>query len=343
MPDGTTPAVAPELAWFQTTKVNYQMSASSRIVGFRMWNHKYDTSNLSQFIPWNSRGGLTTFDNTEKVEWQKTYGNNLVTSMQYGFWQYHSDYWTFAPPGTPTTIDQITRQQTGAVGTPGQRPYNPRHRDGGDLKCGRTSSRESRAQVRVRLRVRAFGQRYPDLDPTLRSLTGVFIAATYNYQLILRSGVPFQMAVYSPRTRGWFQIPISASGRLVDQVTADVERGRPLRATTGRFRLVHGNCVRVANQTYPATCYAHSSSTSGTDRARLYAAWRVNGSKTVIKGWPMRASAHARPETEQRRPAVRTTTTYTGTLTTTSSTTRASELRAERRRLRHSRAARIRW
>src|SRR5262249_42817820 len=62
MPDGVTPAIAPELAWFQTTKINYQLSPSNRIQGFRMWNHKYDTSQLSQFIPWNSRGGITTFD-----------------------------------------------------------------------------------------------------------------------------------------------------------------------------------------------------------------------------------------------------------------------------------------
>jgi len=48
MPDGVTPAVAPELAWFQTVKLSYQMSPSNKFSGFRMYNHKYDTSNLSQ-------------------------------------------------------------------------------------------------------------------------------------------------------------------------------------------------------------------------------------------------------------------------------------------------------
>ena len=45
--------------------------AVEQLVGFYALNHKYDTSNLSQFIPWNSRGGLMTPSQTGKVEWQK--------------------------------------------------------------------------------------------------------------------------------------------------------------------------------------------------------------------------------------------------------------------------------
>ena len=78
MPDGTTPAVAHELAWFNTNKISWQMSPSNKIIGFYAFNHKYDTSNLSQYIPWDSRGGLMTPSKTEKIEWQKLYGSKLV-------------------------------------------------------------------------------------------------------------------------------------------------------------------------------------------------------------------------------------------------------------------------
>ena len=97
MPDGVTPAVAKELSWFNTNKVSYQMSPSNRFVGFYAYNHKYDTSSLSQFIPWEHRGGLMTPSRTGKIEWQKVYGNKLVTSFQYGYWTYDSHYWSFSP------------------------------------------------------------------------------------------------------------------------------------------------------------------------------------------------------------------------------------------------------
>ena len=117
MPDGTTPAVAHELAWFNTNKVSYQMSQSNKLVGFYAFNHKYDTSTLSQFVPWNSRGGLTTPSTTGKIEWQRVYGSKLVTSFQYGYWNYASHYWSFAPRDSPQITDQINVLNFAYAGT----------------------------------------------------------------------------------------------------------------------------------------------------------------------------------------------------------------------------------
>ncbi len=82
MPDGS-PAIAKELAWFATAKLSYQMSQANRFVGFYQYNHKYDTSTLSQFTPWEFRGGIMTPSRTGKVEWQRVYGSSFVTSFQY--------------------------------------------------------------------------------------------------------------------------------------------------------------------------------------------------------------------------------------------------------------------
>jgi hypothetical protein len=125
-PDGS-PAVSNDLAWFQTDKISYQMSSSNRFVGFFMYNHKYDMSNLSQFRAWEYRGGLNTLDHTFKTEWQKTYGNSFVTSLQYGKWEYWGYRWTFSPRGIPATQDIRTDIETGRVTDLGQEVDNPRH------------------------------------------------------------------------------------------------------------------------------------------------------------------------------------------------------------------------
>jgi Carboxypeptidase regulatory-like domain len=322
MPDGVTPAVAPELAWFQTVKLSYQMSPSNKFSGFRMYNHKYDTSNLSQFIPWNSRGGLTTFDDTEKIEWQHTQGNSLVTSVQYGFWQYHSHYWTFAPPGTPTTIDQITRQQTGAVGTPGQRPYNPRHH----IKASATWYKPDLFAGNHEFKFGAdyaysgFGRRYPALDPNTQEPDGAYSsAATYNYQLIYRNGVPFNMAVYNSPANAW------VVSHYTDLYFQDGWSLGPRLTVNAGVRYAHDNgsipasCTQTAfspaDQTYPAACYAKQQFNVWNPIVpRIYASYDIGGNgKTVIKGGYGRF-AHQRmhdPELNNADPQVRTTTTYT--------------------------------
>lgn len=65
------------------------------------FNHKYDTSTLSQFIPWEYRGGLMTPSRTAKVELQRVWSNQLVTSAQAGYWTYDSHYWSSAPRDNP--------------------------------------------------------------------------------------------------------------------------------------------------------------------------------------------------------------------------------------------------
>jgi hypothetical protein len=338
MPDGVTPAVAPELAWFQTTKITYQLSPANRMLGFRMWNHKYDTSQLSQFIPWNARGGLTTFDGTEKVEWQKTYGNALVTSMQYGFWQYHSNYWTFAPLGSPALFDQTTRQQGGAVGTPGQRPYNPRHH----VKAVATWYRPQLFHGNHEFRFgfdyaySGFGRRYPALAPDTQEPDGAYsAAATYNYALIFRNGTqpggpcqgdvtcpqfgtPFEMQVFNSPTNAWV---VSKYTDLYAQDSWTI--GRRLTINAG-VRYAHDNgyipssCSQTAfspaDQTYFPTCYPKQQFNIWNPIVpRLYASYDLTGNgRTVIKGGWGRY-AHQRmhdPELNNADPQVRTTTTY---------------------------------
>ena len=153
MPDGVTPAVSKQLSWFHTEKISYQMSQSNKFIGYYQYNHKYDTSNLSQFIPWEHRGGLMTPSQTGKIEWQKVYGSKLVTSFQYGYWTYDSHYWSFSPREFEPRTDVVTGMIQGPQVTIGQRPHNPRHHYKGthDLVPAGSVRRQPRVQGRVRL------------------------------------------------------------------------------------------------------------------------------------------------------------------------------------------------
>ena len=117
------------------------------------YNHKYDTSNLSQFIPWEHRGGLMTPSQTGKIEWQKVYGSKLVTSFQYGFWTYDSHYWSFSPREFEPRTDRGHGNDPGAADddrATSAQPPAPLQRQR-DLVPAGSVRRQPRVQGRVRL------------------------------------------------------------------------------------------------------------------------------------------------------------------------------------------------
>ena len=198
MPDGKTPAVAKELAWFNTNKVSYQMTPSNKFIGFYAYNHKYDTSTLSQFVPWEHRGGLMTPSRTAKIEWQKVYGSKLVTSFQYGFWTYDSIYWSFSPREFEPSTDSITGAVRGPQTTIGQRPHNPRHHYKGNLTSFQPDLFAGSHEFKVGFDYvdNWFGRQYPLLDPDTK-LEGAYSSWVYNYRLLLQNGAANQIEVWN--------------------------------------------------------------------------------------------------------------------------------------------------
>ena len=87
-PDGS-PGTLPKIQAFWTAKISYQMSSSNRLVGMQQWNKKLLPDNYSsQFVPWESRAKQDQWGNTNKLEWTGTFGNSLVASAQYGYWEW---------------------------------------------------------------------------------------------------------------------------------------------------------------------------------------------------------------------------------------------------------------
>jgi hypothetical protein len=291
MPDGRTPAVAKELAWFHTEKVSYQMSQSNKFVGFYQYNHKYDTSVISQFLPWEDRGGLMTPSRTAKIEWQKLYGNKLVTSFQYGFWTYDSIYWGFSSRDREPTTDSITGAITGPPVTIGQRPHNPRHHYKGSMTSFQPDLFAGSHQFKAGFDYTDnwFGRQYPDLDLDLK-LEGAYSSALYNYRLLFQNGAANQIEVWN--NPAYAKVVTHYLGTYL---TDSWSLGRRLTLNLG-LRFAHDNgfvpeiCREAAtppgNLAFPAGCRETQQFNVWNSVApRLHAAWDLRGDgKTLIKG-----------------------------------------------------------
>jgi hypothetical protein len=319
-PDGSK-ALRDDSAWYATGKLSYQMSSSNRLVGFHQRNHKYDPSTLNQFHPWDFRGGITTFDSEGKIEWQKTYGNALVTSLQYGYWQYHSIYWNRSARDTPSTFDNRTLQETGPQTTVGQRPFNPRHHARGSATWYRPDLFEGNHEFKFGFDYEdsSFGRRYPPFAPDTMHADAFSAASAYpNYRLVFTNGAPFQLEVWNNPANAWV-----VSHYLGMYVQDSWSLGRRLSLNLG-VRYAHDNgyvpdsCRDAAyppgDVAFPTACFAKQQfNIWNTFAPRMHAAYDIGGDgKTVIKGGWGRYD-HRRqhvPELDAADPQVRTTVTY---------------------------------
>ncbi len=87
-PDGTPIANVKE-GMYHFEKISYQMSPANRITGFYHMNNDIELRNATKFIP---RESMLDKDNPTwmtKAEWQAVRGNSLVTSVQYGQWDFN--------------------------------------------------------------------------------------------------------------------------------------------------------------------------------------------------------------------------------------------------------------
>jgi len=110
-------------------KISYQMSPANRFTGFYHTNNDIELRNASRFIP---RESMLDKDNPTwmtKGEWQAVRGSSLVTSVQFGQWDFNGSYHGVAP-GKQSTRDIATLYVTGNVFAQGANP-NGRRSDRG--------------------------------------------------------------------------------------------------------------------------------------------------------------------------------------------------------------------
>jgi hypothetical protein len=184
-PDGS-PAIASGRTVYSTTKVSYQMSPASKLIGFYQL-HRRETGGdtVSQFVSWESQQIGHRRVDTGKLEWQFARGNKFV-SLMYGDWELRINR---DPLSTQVgTFDEVTLFVTG------QNRQTP-HRQGE----GRKSSKGTLSWYKPGLFV---GNH--DFKTGFESSPGAWSdgkvldrGTAGNYRLIFRSGVPFQLEAAS--------------------------------------------------------------------------------------------------------------------------------------------------
>lgn len=278
--DGT-PATNDELSWFSTQKVNYQLNASNRFVGFYQYNHKETQPAGNQFLSYRSATAYNTMSRTGKVEWQAIKGSSIVVNAQVGTWGYNSVYLNNAGDDV-SRLDLATTVQTGPSTSAGQRP-NVYRRD------MRASLGWYKPDLFLGSHQFKFGGSY-DLNSFGRAYPGNEDTPKYNFQLVTRNGVAQELRTWNqptiPEARtNYFEAYVKDEWRISPRVTFNVGA-----------RFAYDNGYVPASSRVTATPPAHLAYPAQNFERRQFNIWksvapRVNmavdlfgNGRTVLKG-----------------------------------------------------------
>jgi hypothetical protein len=276
--DGSS-VVNAERPGFATGKASYQLNSANRIDAFYQWQHRGNTAaGTSVFVPWESRYDQGVNVAVTGAKWQATPTPSLVTSFQYGLWDFRNWFDAQAAPGRVATLDLVTQFQTGASLRDGTRAHEWRHHSKGSVSWYRPDLFHGNHEFKG-----GFDQWSGSISRAMLS------RGDYgNYVLLFNSGVPFQL-----RTLNQPVDPLSSSNYLALYVRDSWSIARRLTLNLGaRFAHDHGfvpaQCREDAEppEFGPARCQEHVDlNTWNSVAPRLYASYDVTGKgKTIIKG-----------------------------------------------------------
>jgi hypothetical protein len=182
--DGT-PVVLPTDQSYHVEKLSYQMTAGNRFNGFfhRAWDKQ--VRDASRFVPAASSSVAKTGVNLAKVEWQGVRGNSLVTSLQYGFWDFLGEY-DGVDPGKVATTDISTLYVTGDALLEGRKNSEFRHHNKGVVSWYKSDLLAGNHDFKA------------GFDHLLSSINDARDSRrSGNYQLQFNNGAPFQIATFN--------------------------------------------------------------------------------------------------------------------------------------------------
>ena len=296
-PDGTQ-CYSDDFQYFDTQKVSWQVNNTNKVVGFHTHAKKVSMGSGSRLTAWESRSGQQLPSNVEKVEWQALKGNSMMISVMGADMHWWSTFRGYAY-GKILTTDTVLGTTTGMAATDGDDPDDYNHQVRGsiswfkpDLFLGNHDIKIGSQFMRRRSdRPRSSRKRGP--DDAAHDFNEGEVPANYdsgNYQLQLRSGVPFRVIVFNyPATpldlENYTDLYVQDSWRMGSRLTLNlgVRYAHDLGFAPPQCRTAADPPGDVAN---PAQCFdLIEEPIWNTFSPRLHVAFDpIGDGKTVVKG-----------------------------------------------------------
>lgn len=281
MPDGSVAANFRK-QHFGTAKISYQPDANNRFTFFAQPNsYAGYTGVLTRFLPWESRtmqtclGPHCLFGDPIKVEYQRTVGNAIAMSLQYGHWYWNS--YKECDVLQPATTDIGTQFNTGCdFSRHGDQQHEWNHHTTGSLSWYKPKLLAGNHEFKV-----GFDLVYNTIADN-RTARGDVLKS---YELVFNNGAPFE--IYTQNS------PLNAINPTHYLGIYGQDKwvlGRRLTLSLG-LRYAHDNGFvpdecREAGDYAPAACFPGTQfNIWNVFTPRVQAAFDVTGDgKTVVKG-----------------------------------------------------------
>ena len=269
-PDGS-PAQRLQNMTYGSEKLSYQLNSSNKFVGVIQHVTKREISGSSVFVPWESRTDNDYKQQIGKIEWQAVKGSSLMTSLQYGRWQWNGVYTNHAP-GQPATIDIGTLKQSGESLAAGNIPSEWRDHTTGRVTWYRPDMFLGNHEFKG------------GFDLMAATISRAWVSREFNYRLRFNNGVPFQIETFN-----YPVVPDTSNRYLSLYLKDNWVIARRLTLSLGvRYahdrgfvpEQCHGGGDFVAAACYPKVDF----NTWNTIAPRLSFAYDIGGGKTVVKG-----------------------------------------------------------
>ena len=194
--DAGKPGQTDQFQYFHTGKASFQLDANNKFIAAAQYVRQGGMLPGNQLVAWESRVYSPTQATTGKIEYQGIRGAKFI-SLQMGAWVWNVSRQCYSDK--TATIDSITGRITGCFNTYGINSFESRNHAKGTMSWYKANFFHGNHDFKVGFDYAAAhaDRKISSRDGTLNAQTGFPTKAVGNYELVFRSGVPFQMAAWN--------------------------------------------------------------------------------------------------------------------------------------------------